>query len=158
MDTAFEILSYLKSSAISVPLTLLITYGLYKAFKRKEKVHLPKEKVIANKKIPSITYYTSSSNLKLLIQIFQNVSDDSSSDSSDEEDWIHDDYSKMVLVVRNDLKMGKGKVAAQCAHAAVAGYRQAQKHPSILKAWENCGQTKITLKVSQLFFFIKTNV
>ena len=26
---------------------------------------------------------------------------------------------KMVLVVRNDLKMGKGKVAAQCSHATL---------------------------------------
>ena len=28
--------------------------------------------------------------------------------------------TKMVLVVRNDLKMGKGKACAQCAHAAVS--------------------------------------
>lgn len=86
---------------------------------------------------------------KLFTQyIFQNYSDSSSdSDSSDEDGYIHDDYSKMVLVVRNDLKMGKGKVAAQCAHAAVAAYKQARKHPGVLKAWENCGQTKITLKV-----------
>lgn len=59
-----------------------------------------------------------------------------------------DDYAKLVLIVRNDLKMGKGKVAAQCAHAAVAAYKQAKKHPAVLKSWENCGQTKITLKVS----------
>ena len=27
---------------------------------------------------------------------------------------------KMVLIVRNDLKMGKGKACAQCSHAAVS--------------------------------------
>ena len=32
---------------------------------------------------------------------------------------------KMVLVVRQDLKMGKGKAAAQCAHAAVGAYKKA---------------------------------
>lgn len=26
---------------------------------------------------------------------------------------------KMVLVVRTDLKMGKGKIASQCSHAAI---------------------------------------
>lgn len=30
---------------------------------------------------------------------------------------------KMVFVVRNDLNMGKGKIAAQCCHAAVGLYR-----------------------------------
>ena len=30
-----------------------------------------------------------------------------------------DDEFKMVLVVRNDLKMGKGKAAAQCSHATL---------------------------------------
>ncbi|XP_067864588.1 peptidyl-tRNA hydrolase 2, mitochondrial isoform X2 [Heptranchias perlo] len=54
---------------------------------------------------------------------------------------------KMVLVVRNDLKMGKGKVAAQCAHAAVSAYRQVQKrNPDLLRQWEYCGQPKVVVK------------
>lgn len=58
----------------------------------------------------------------------------------------YDNY-KLILVIRTDLKMGKGKVAAQCAHAAVAAYKSARRHPKILQAWEECGQPKITLKV-----------
>ncbi|KAM4727429.1 peptidyl-tRNA hydrolase 2, mitochondrial [Anableps anableps] len=54
---------------------------------------------------------------------------------------------KMVLVVRNDLKMGKGKVAAQCSHAAVSAYRQVQRRsPELLKQWEYCGQPKVVVK------------
>ena len=33
---------------------------------------------------------------------------------------------KMVLLVRTDLGMAKGKVAAQCAHAALACYKKGQ--------------------------------
>ncbi|XP_004643092.1 peptidyl-tRNA hydrolase 2, mitochondrial isoform X2 [Octodon degus] len=54
---------------------------------------------------------------------------------------------KMVLVVRNDLKMGKGKVAAQCSHAAVSAYKQIQKrNPKVLKEWDYCGQPKVVVK------------
>uniref|UniRef100_A0A3B4AKP7 Peptidyl-tRNA hydrolase 2, mitochondrial n=1 Tax=Periophthalmus magnuspinnatus TaxID=409849 RepID=A0A3B4AKP7_9GOBI len=54
---------------------------------------------------------------------------------------------KMILVVRNDLKMGKGKVAAQCSHAAVSAYKQVQRrHPELLKEWEYCGQPKVVVK------------
>lgn len=28
-----------------------------------------------------------------------------------------------LLVIRNDLKMSKGKVAAQCSHATLAAYK-----------------------------------
>ena len=50
---------------------------------------------------------------------------------------------KMVLVVRTDLGMGKGKAAAQCAHAAVGCYRKTMKeNPQMLKQWE----AKVTVK------------
>ncbi|XP_017754749.1 PREDICTED: peptidyl-tRNA hydrolase 2, mitochondrial-like isoform X1 [Eufriesea mexicana] len=61
---------------------------------------------------------------------------------------MHSGYYKLVLVIRTDLKMGKGKVAAQCAHAAVAAYKAAIKRcPIPLTGWEYNGQPKITLKV-----------
>ena len=54
---------------------------------------------------------------------------------------------KLVLVVRNDLKMGKGKAAAQCSHASVIAYRQAEKkEPSLLKLWLLTGQRKVVVK------------
>lgn len=54
---------------------------------------------------------------------------------------------KMILVVRNDLKMGRGKVAAQCSHAAVSAYKQIQRrNPEVLRQWEYCGQTKVVVK------------
>jgi len=54
---------------------------------------------------------------------------------------------KLVLVVRNDLKMGKGKAAAQCAHASVMAYQQAAKRqPELLKLWQLSGQRKVVLK------------
>ncbi|XP_004434853.1 peptidyl-tRNA hydrolase 2, mitochondrial isoform X2 [Diceros bicornis minor] len=54
---------------------------------------------------------------------------------------------KMILVVRNDLKMGKGKVAAQCSHAAVSAYQQIQRrNPELLQQWEYCGQPKVVVK------------
>lgn len=54
---------------------------------------------------------------------------------------------KMILVVRTDLKMGKGKVSAQCSHAAVSAYKQVQRrNPEVLKQWEYCGQPKVVVK------------
>lgn len=55
---------------------------------------------------------------------------------------------KMVILVRNDLNMGKGKAAAQCCHAVLETYKQAIKsYPKLVDTWEECGQPKITLKV-----------
>ncbi|KAF5398005.1 Peptidyl-tRNA hydrolase 2 mitochondrial [Paragonimus heterotremus] len=59
--------------------------------------------------------------------------------------------TKMVLVVRTDLNMGKGKIAAQCSHAAVSCFQYAQAHnPSLLATWEEQGQPKIVLKSESL--------
>lgn len=58
---------------------------------------------------------------------------------------------KMALIVRTDISMGKGKAAAQCAHAAIECYRQGlagAKHRDLLRAWEASGQPKIVLKIS----------
>lgn len=57
------------------------------------------------------------------------------------------DECKLVLVVRSDLKMDKGKIAAQCSHATLACYKAMLKNnPSVLRQWERSGQAKVTLK------------
>lgn len=59
-----------------------------------------------------------------------------------------EDNFKLALVVRSDLKMGKGKAAAQCSHAAVMAYQRALcNRPDILEQWEEGGQAKVVLKV-----------
>lgn len=54
---------------------------------------------------------------------------------------------KLVLLVRTDLKMDKGKIAAQCCHATLACYKSMQgSNPQLLKHWERIGQAKVALK------------
>ncbi|XP_028168349.1 peptidyl-tRNA hydrolase 2, mitochondrial-like [Ostrinia nubilalis] len=58
---------------------------------------------------------------------------------------------KVVLVVRTDLNMSKGKIAAQCGHAAVGVFEKAQrKDPAGLRCWQRTGQAKIALKTDSL--------
>ncbi|XP_021283387.1 peptidyl-tRNA hydrolase 2, mitochondrial isoform X1 [Herrania umbratica] len=55
---------------------------------------------------------------------------------------------KMVLVVRNDLKMGKGKIAAQCSHATLGLYKKLlHRAPKALDRWEMCAQPKVVVKI-----------
>ena len=47
---------------------------------------------------------------------------------------------KMVLGVRMDLKMDKGKIGAQCGHATLAAYRVALRmHPEYVRTWQKLG-------------------
>jgi PTH2 family peptidyl-tRNA hydrolase len=55
---------------------------------------------------------------------------------------------KMVIVVRTDIKMSKGKVAAQAGHAAVSAAEYARKNrPEWWSPWIREGQCKIAVKV-----------
>jgi hypothetical protein len=56
---------------------------------------------------------------------------------------------KMVLCVNEALKMGKGKIGAQCAHAALGVAQQYRaRHELSFKHWERHGQAKIALKIN----------
>jgi PTH2 family peptidyl-tRNA hydrolase len=54
---------------------------------------------------------------------------------------------KLAVVVRTDLDMGRGKIAAQVAHAAVAA-TLASLGTADVAAWLREGQPKVVLKVS----------
>lgn len=59
---------------------------------------------------------------------------------------------KQAIVVRRDLGMGEGKLAAQSAHASLMAYEETGD--SDRNAWKSGGQKKIVLKVdgeSELF-------
>lgn len=53
---------------------------------------------------------------------------------------------KQAIVMRSDLKMGKGKIAAQACHASLSSYKKASKRS--IRQWESFGQKKVVLKVS----------
>ncbi|TNV75606.1 hypothetical protein FGO68_gene14250 [Halteria grandinella] len=64
---------------------------------------------------------------------------------------------KMVLVVREDLKMGKGKIGAQCGHATLGSFRAVERLAKESEFWKKVLQAyswdmgmhkKICLKVN----------
>ena len=63
---------------------------------------------------------------------------------------------KQVIIVRRDINMGTGKIAAQVAHAAVMG---AEKVKASRKEWFNswfgAGQAKVVVKVKNIEELIK---
>lgn len=58
---------------------------------------------------------------------------------------------KLVVAVRSDLKLSRGKLAVQVAHAAVTCAQQAsRKEKRSFKAWLREGQKKVAVKVPDL--------
>ncbi|MFH1229817.1 MAG: peptidyl-tRNA hydrolase Pth2 [Candidatus Aenigmatarchaeota archaeon] len=53
---------------------------------------------------------------------------------------------KQALIIRTDLKMNKGKIASQCAHASIAAFLKSKDHER--QDWIREGMKKIVLKVS----------
>ena len=62
---------------------------------------------------------------------------------------------KLVMVVRDDLKMTKGKIGAQCGHATLGAVEETQKYAKnssywkkVMNNWSWEGQKKVCLKVN----------
>jgi PTH2 family peptidyl-tRNA hydrolase len=103
----------------------------------------------------------------------QKQNEETSSDDEDEEETLQDKlynylfygepyhiennytradgHFKMILVVNNELKMGKGKIAAQVGHATLGAYTIAKKFcKSGLQIWERkSAHAKVCLKVEE---------
>ncbi|MGL6298911.1 MAG: peptidyl-tRNA hydrolase Pth2 [Methanobacteriaceae archaeon] len=55
---------------------------------------------------------------------------------------------KQVMIIRTDIKMSKGKVAAQCCHGAIGAYQNTDT--AKIRSWEAEGSKKVVLKVASV--------
>ncbi len=55
---------------------------------------------------------------------------------------------KQVVVVRKDLRLDKGKLAVQVAHASLNAYNKSD--PDVKREWEDTGGKKVVLRVDGL--------
>ena len=55
---------------------------------------------------------------------------------------------KQVILVRQDLKLPKGKLSSQVAHASVSS--MLKSHKDDINKWRNKGMKKVVLKVKDL--------
>jgi peptidyl-tRNA hydrolase, PTH2 family len=72
---------------------------------------------------------------------------DSDEDEGEDDAPVGDEH-KLVLCVRTDLKMQKGKIAAQVGHATLGAYKAAARaHPNAVRVWERHAQPKIAVQI-----------
>lgn len=74
-------------------------------------------------------------------------------------DEIIIDEMRMVLCVRTDLGMSKGKMCAQCGHATLGAYRSimdsmTETQIKWLNEWLESGEAKIAVKIDTLNEFL----
>lgn len=62
-------------------------------------------------------------------------------------DFMRDEF-KQVIVIRKDLKLSEGKIAAQCCHATLEAYKSAK--PREREQWTAEGQKKVILYAKDL--------
>lgn len=55
---------------------------------------------------------------------------------------------KQVIVIRSDLNMSTGKIAAQACHASLGSYKKS--NDLSIKKWESEGEKKVIVKVNDL--------
>lgn len=55
---------------------------------------------------------------------------------------------KQVIVMRGDLPISRGKIAAQACHASLGAYKRADE--KLIRSWEMEGGKKIVVKVNDL--------
>lgn len=55
---------------------------------------------------------------------------------------------KQVIAIRRDLKLSKGKVASQAAHASLGAYKRADG--KVRDAWDRDGSKKVVVGVGSL--------
>lgn len=59
------------------------------------------------------------------------------------------DELKQVIIIRTDIEMGKGKMAAQVAHASLMSYLETTKsNKEVADQWLRTGEKKIVLKIN----------
>lgn len=83
---------------------------------------------------------------------------------ADEDDWVSDNDEPdtgdkplaLFVVVREDLKMSVGKMAAQVGHGVLGAVTAAKKQlPVTLSKWESSGETKLFFHVESEQRFLK---
>lgn len=55
---------------------------------------------------------------------------------------------KQVIIMRGDLPISRGKIAAQACHASLGSYKRADERK--IKKWEQEGGKKVVVKVNDL--------